>query len=86
MISSDALITAWGIGFSQHQTLLTLTRIGGAKGYCNRFVCLFVCLSVGKFQQTYEHWHFENTTSILQIMQESKNNNRLLLKHFCFKL
>ena len=41
--------------------LLTLPCVGGPEGYCNRFVCLSVCLSA-KVQRTYEHWHFENTT------------------------
>ena len=44
--------------------LLTLARVGGAKGYC-------VCL-LAKFQRTYENLHFENTTSRRQIMQGSK--------------
>ena len=64
--------------------LLTLTCIGGAEGYCNCFVCLSVCLFVclsAKFQWTYEHWHFENTTNRFQII--IKSNNRLSLKPFC---
>ena len=41
--------------------------VGEAGGYCNRFVCLSA-----KVQQTYEHWHFENTTSRRKIIQGSK--------------
>ena len=28
------------------QLQLTLARVGGAEGYCNRFVCLFVCRKI----------------------------------------
>ena len=34
-------------------------------------VLSLVCL-LTKFQRTYEHWHFENTTSRCQIIQGSK--------------
>ena len=48
-------------------------------------VCVCVCLSV-KVWENLEHWQLERATGRLQIIQGSKNNNRLLLKPFDYKV
>ena len=48
---------------------LNLAHICGAEGYCNYFVCLSI---LPKFLDKNKHWHFNQATNRLQIIQRSE--------------